>query len=254
MGELKQKLIDFGFSEKEACVYLAMLELGPSSVQDIAKNAGVNRATTYVMIESLKRRGLLSSVEREKRICFVAESPEHLVAITREEESRIERKRLSLESLMPQFLALYNSTDAKPRVRFFEGEEGIAAAREVQAERVRSQTSCDVFIRYDAAMVRLAQIDQSGRLRLGNLVPALRVLYALDEGLTVPVFPRNIALRQVPSSLAPFDGECSIYDDFVVLSEPAPRPIAVVIDSREFATLFKRLFDLAWMAAIPPGK
>jgi predicted transcriptional regulator len=251
MVELQQKLVDFGFSDKEAHVYLAMLELGPASVQDIAKSAGVNRATTYVMIESLKRRGLMSSVERGKKVYFTAESPEHLLLITRDEEKRLEKKRHSLEELLPQFMALYNSIEAKPRVRFFEGEEGIAAAREVQTARIRNQASCDVFIHYDAAMLRVAEFDESGRLRLGTWLPQLRILYAIDEGITVPLFPKNVALRSVPSSLAPFNGECNLYDDFVVLSIPSPRPIAVVIDSREFAALLRRLFELAWMSGIP---
>ena len=43
-------------SEKEAAVYLAALQLGWVPVQDIAKLSKVNRATTYVMIESLKKR------------------------------------------------------------------------------------------------------------------------------------------------------------------------------------------------------
>ena len=61
IDELKNGLKELGFSEKESEVYLAMLELGPAAVQDIAKKAGVNRSTTYVMIESLKRRGLIST-------------------------------------------------------------------------------------------------------------------------------------------------------------------------------------------------
>lgn len=254
MVELKQKLLDFGFSDKEASVYLAMLELGPASAQDIAKAAGVNRATTYVMIESLKRRGLMSSVEREKKVCFSAESPEHLLAITREEERQIERKRKSLEELLPQFMALYASVESKPRVRFFEGEEGIAAAREIQMARVRTQSSCDVFIHYNAAMLRVAELDESGRIRLASWVPKLRILYATDDGVRIPKFPTAVALRPVPTALAPFQGECSIYDDFMVLSVPSPRPIAVVIDSPEFATLLRRLFELAWMAGATAPK
>lgn len=248
MQELVQRLIDAGFSEKEASVYLAMLELGPASVQDIAQKANVNRATTYVMVESLKQRGLLSSVERDKKLLFTAESPAHLVSLLREEESRVGRTRLNVESALPQFLALYHHAEKKPRVRYFEGEEGIMVAREVQAERLKDQTSCDVFIRYDDAMARLATLDQPGRLRLGTYLPALRVLYVADEGIRIPPFPKHASLRRIPASLAPFTGECSIYDQFVILSEAAPRPIAIVIDSPEFAMLLRRMFDLSWDA------
>ena len=60
MSDLIQELGHLGLSEKEAAVYLASLELGPAPVQDISHKAKVNRATTYVMIESLMGRGLIS--------------------------------------------------------------------------------------------------------------------------------------------------------------------------------------------------
>ena len=67
-----------GLNEKEAKVYLAALELGKSSVQNIAKKADVNRATTYVVIEALIKRGLMSSANENKKQYFIAEAPEKL--------------------------------------------------------------------------------------------------------------------------------------------------------------------------------
>ena len=43
---LDKELQKIGLSEKEAKVYLAALELGQASVQNIARKAEVNRATT----------------------------------------------------------------------------------------------------------------------------------------------------------------------------------------------------------------
>ena len=71
MDELKKELEHLGLSDKEARVYLAALEMGPSPVQDISHKAHVNRATTYVMIESLAARGLMSTFQKgKKRIEF----------------------------------------------------------------------------------------------------------------------------------------------------------------------------------------
>ena len=59
---LEFKLKELGLAEKEAKVFLASLELGSSAVQEIAKKAEINRATTYVIIEKLMKKGLMSSV------------------------------------------------------------------------------------------------------------------------------------------------------------------------------------------------
>ena len=81
MDELKKELEHLGLSEKESRVYLAALELGPSPVQDISHKAHVNRATTYVMIEALSARGLLSTFQKGKKRFYAAESPDRLLTI-----------------------------------------------------------------------------------------------------------------------------------------------------------------------------
>ena len=75
LNELKK----FGLSEKEARVYLAALELGQASVQDIAKKSAVNRATTYLMIESLEKRGLMYKLIKNKKKLFAADTPERFL-------------------------------------------------------------------------------------------------------------------------------------------------------------------------------
>lgn len=54
-----EKLKNLGLNEKEARVYLAALELGEASVQEIAQKSGVKRVTAHVAIEKLKTEGLL---------------------------------------------------------------------------------------------------------------------------------------------------------------------------------------------------
>ena len=82
-------LMDIGLSEKEAAVYLALLELGSDTVQHIAKKSAVNRATTYVILDSLKKKGVVSTVEKGTKTHFQAESPESLRKLIRLQEAEI---------------------------------------------------------------------------------------------------------------------------------------------------------------------
>ena len=84
MDELKE-LEHLGLTEKESRVYLAALEMGPSPVQDISHKAHVNRATTYVMIESLSARGLMSTFQRQEAF-LCRQSPERLMTIVEREQ------------------------------------------------------------------------------------------------------------------------------------------------------------------------
>ena len=119
------KLKDIGLSEKEAKVYLGMLELGPATVLEISAKAEINRPTTYLQIESLKKRGLVSTQIKGKKQLFMAESPEQLDILLEREKKILEQKQGELKEILPELESLFRTSDSKPVVRFFEGKEGL---------------------------------------------------------------------------------------------------------------------------------
>ena len=61
------QLEEFGLNTKEAKIYLASLQLGPSTVQDIAKQAGVHRVSTHDILQSLIDKNLIEQTSRGKK-------------------------------------------------------------------------------------------------------------------------------------------------------------------------------------------
>src|SRR3989339_2265497 len=123
METLVRELTHLGLTEKEAAVYVAALQLGPAAVQEISDRAQVNRATTYVMIDSLSARGLLSSTEKDGRRIFMAESPERLLVLLRLQKKEMEAKEEELIQVLPKLNAFFNRAAEKPEVRYLEGHE-----------------------------------------------------------------------------------------------------------------------------------
>lgn len=115
---LKQQLERLGFSQGEAKVYLAALELGETSVARIAQKAKVERTTTYLFLESLKKRGLITLSKQGKKTVYAAENPRRLKA-------EMEEKNKFVDALLPELLSIANAIDHKPKVRFFESKEEI---------------------------------------------------------------------------------------------------------------------------------
>ena len=76
---LVKHLTEFGLSEKEAKVYLALLELEVATATEIAKNSNIKRSSTYVVLESLKEKGLVGTTEEKRIQRFVASSPDFLL-------------------------------------------------------------------------------------------------------------------------------------------------------------------------------
>jgi HTH-type transcriptional regulator, sugar sensing transcriptional regulator len=115
---LTKDLQKLGLNEKEARVYLAALELGEANIQQISKKSLVKRTTLYDIIESLKLQGLVSQYIKNKKTLYCAVDPHKL-------EDEAEERQHTVRRILPQLLTIANALDTKPKVRFFEGYEGI---------------------------------------------------------------------------------------------------------------------------------
>jgi len=249
MEALVKELGLFGLSEKESCVYLASLELGPAPVQDISHKAKVNRATTYVMIESLMGRGLMSSFVRGKKRFYASESPERLRSVLRLQRRELEEKEEELEKIYPKLSGLYNAEGAKPQIRYLEGEDGVETVRElfrklsgeiIQFSPFSVDVTSDETARGESEYVRdlLAQNVSSRALLVMETVDLQRV----------PLLP-NVEVRLVPRAQFPTDAEITVRGNTICLYSFKSAVLAIVITSQEIADGMRSMFDLAWKAA-----
>jgi len=113
-----EQLQKIGLTEREAKVYSSLLELGETSIERISKKSKVKRTTIYTIIGTLKEKGLVSTIIKKKRKYYVASDP-------RELELRLEEQKQTLKNIMPELLSITNLIDKKPKIKFFEGEEGL---------------------------------------------------------------------------------------------------------------------------------
>ena len=249
MKELINCLAEYGLSEKESDVYLAMLELGPASVQEIAKKSGVNRATTYVMIESLKRRGLMSTFDKGKKTMFVAESPERLKRLVDQQMHILKDKEDRLKNLLPSFLALYNTAgEDKPNVKFYEGEEGFKASRELYLQAKGEALS---FVGIDEDVVKLSQVDEDKRLELNDILHG-RTIAAFKQGITPPkINTNNWQVKKIPYEDFPFSGEIILFNDKITFTILGTVPMVFVIHSNDANKLIRAMFEFMWKHADP---
>lgn len=63
MNDLIAKLVDLGFSEYEAKIYLVLLRQSPSTGYEISKASGVPTSKIYENLQRLKNKGLIFSTE-----------------------------------------------------------------------------------------------------------------------------------------------------------------------------------------------
>lgn len=249
MDELMNELKHLGLSEKEAAVYLASLELGSSTVQDLSHKAKVNRATTYVMIEALSARGLLSTFIRGKKRFYAPESPDRLVSILRIQQRELEEKEKEFSKTLPLLLALYNAEGAKPQIRYLEGPEGLETLRQT-FEKLKGEF-VQILNVDDALAAREFEI---GRSRHVSVLKQEKVRYrvlAVGEKINLENIPDvgEGEMKMIPFSEFPLHGEITVRGNHVLLFSYRSTILAVVIVSKEIADSVRALFDLAWKGA-----
>jgi len=121
---IEKTLEQLGLNTKEIRVYLACLRLGPSPVRKIAGAAEINRGTTYDLLKTLIKRGLVSYFHQSKHQYFVAEDPNKLTDLAEEKYHKVLETKGRVFAIIPQLKSIYNNAQEKPVVKFYEGHAG----------------------------------------------------------------------------------------------------------------------------------
>jgi len=115
-----------GLSRVEAKIYLALLKSGPTSIRQLAAATKVNRGTVYESIKNLVNTGLVSVKAVGSRSKYSAESPEKIQQIISERQRELKAVESQAMDMMPGLLAYSKATAEEPKVKFYEGDEGVA--------------------------------------------------------------------------------------------------------------------------------
>ncbi len=255
LDELKK----IGLSENEARVYLALLELGSATAQQISQKSGIKRATTYVQLEALMKLGLVTLFEKSPerkngapKTFFRAEDPEHLTKIVERAKKTEEERGKTLSEILPDLGKLYLSAGERPRVRFFEGIEGVKTMLsgtfkiKTEAKEILGITDLDSALQI---FPKLAEEYAPERVK-HNI--RSRIIYTGSQG---PLLKKtDVAMlresRFLPKNKFPFSGDISIYGDEVVISAiKSAKPFGVIIESKDIADSLRAVFELAWQGA-----
>lgn len=240
------QLKHIGLSENEAKTYLAMLELGPSPVLEIAAKAGINRPTAYVQIEFLKKRGLVSTQTKGKKQLFIAEDPSQLEIIVSEEEKEIEHKKDELERVLPDLRTLFDSSGDRPHVRFFEGKEGL---ERMQTAFLESKEKTAVSISSgDDIMAVFPDHPKAYSPRRVTKGIKTRLIYTSSQGRILKEHDQELLRDAIYVSPEEFNfhADIVVFDDKISISALRGKISGIIIQHRELADSFKAIFELLW--------
>lgn len=233
-----------GFQEKEAKVYMAALELGKGTVQQIAQKADLKRPTTYFIIEGLMKRGVVSSFYEGKKQFFIAENPEVLVDLFKQEKKDLAKREEQFNKLLPQLRSINNRQKDKPVVKYYEGKEGILS---MVSEHARMSHDQEVYSAYSRDLIDKflspKELSSITNERLSHNLN-VKALYTHSKG-DLELLPKTERIRLSEDEF-PVSCDIAFYEDRVRIASLKGRFVGVVIEDKEIAKSLRAIFQLAW--------
>lgn len=229
-----------GLKESETKVYLAVLELGEATVQEVAYQSGLQRPNCYAVLESLRKIGLVSLGAGDRGRRYIAEDPRRLKKLLTE---RLDH----LDEALPLLQANYSRSPSRPRVRYYEGKDSIYRLYE------------DILNsgRYDAVYSpEFIQKEVGDYVEYFGKIVAERKI-KMREIITGQVVPDHYGkifhepLQQV-RYLSPQESsrtEFIIYENKLALLAYRPSVHALVVEGSDIIQTMRLMFEELWIVA-----
>lgn len=234
-------LEQYGLDKHEAALYLSSLSLHEASMSEIAKKAGIKRSSAYLVFKTLEQKGLMGSFKMKKGLRFVATQPEILI-------SKSQLRLNDLQTILPQLKSLSEKSDHKPKITFYEGEEGYKIMTE-DSLKLNNNT-----LRHIGSITELHKIIGEkydfdyyipNRIKRKNF---LKAIYSADVSEMVKNLNDSKELREI--RYLPKKYECKtatlIYGNKVAITSTKKELITIIIESEEIAGGERAKFDLIW--------
>lgn len=214
MDMINLELRKLGLKEKEVSVYLAALELGFDSVQNIAKKADFSRPTVYEIIRVLTKKGLMREIKRQgavqgERTYFAAESPDALLGLLRTQKREVEEREREFIRIISSLRAKYNLA-GQTEIRSFLADE----IKFLLDDFSQSQTAKVYFVASDTTTLK------NWRAKL-------------------PEIKKRLGALNLKEIKKPLPGALIIYDKLIYL--PATDRSALLIENKFIVELIKSL-------------
>lgn len=249
--DIENSLQQLGLHKNQIKVYLILLQMGQATIQEITAKSKVKRTSVYKALDNLALRGMVTFVDKGWHRLYFAENPKKAILAVKEEQQEAIKKEGRLRELMPELVSLYNKIPAKPKIKFFEGIDGLKQVYEEifylkPGSQILSITSAGMlYYAFDKAWIyEYLKRRVAGKISCRSIAedsPESRKHQANDKA-------EHRITRLVPKEKFPFKNEVTIFANKVAIVSPRDQ-MGIIIESIDVADTQRAWFGLAWEAA-----
>lgn len=237
---LRTAIEQLGYSPNETTVYLAALELGGSSVTEIAAKVKMPRTSVTLIVEALHKKGLMNAYLERRRKVWAAENPEKLLINLREREA-------ALKVVLPELQSLRHDTGVKPTVRTY---SSVTEIQQIMNDIIDTKHNFSAIVAWDD-WVRVL-----GKAYVDDFIES-RYRHFLKVRLLTPRTKLSIGLKErdqeelrtthfLPDSIAINNSNFLYANKVAIISLNPKRPVGILIEDRDIHHTMEVLFESLW--------
>lgn len=250
-NELKNSLYkglkELGLSEAEINLYSVSLELGQTSIVNIARHMGISRPNVYKVIAGLEGHGLAKFSDKGKYArAFLVESPTVVLEMIRKKREAMTEIDHSLVSALPSLVTKYHQGQTPTKVKVLEGKEQFLKifdqSLEEENKNIMYFGAAHEFIGFISWTAEKDWIKR--RLKKNIFLQALLLPSEDTETLRLKD-KEELRETRILKGAWPFLTSFQLFGSKVIIWQPKA-PLAVVIEDQYIVEMMKSMFDLIW--------
>lgn len=244
-------LSDFGLSEEEVELYLAILRGVGDTALIISRELKYKRTTVYRILDSLIDKKLVVTRLGERGSRFIATPPDQLDFLITDREHELQDLKSSLPKLKEQLSELTHNSGDDSKVLYYHGKDGIKQitynSLKAKGELLTYELdNMDSFMSHNEAE-KLRRRFANNRINIRTLTNVAK----MDAWTNVTDLVQNFwEIRHLSPNGSPFQFEILIYNNvFCMYNYTGGKAFAVEIHNQELADMQRQLFEYLWLGA-----
>lgn len=259
-SSLIEKLVKAGFNNKEALVYVSLLELGGAYPSKVAEYSGLKRSTVYNVLVTLSIRGIINEIEKRNKLFYQIEKPDKVIRYSESRIKRAEEESDRMKSVLPDIEGLYGILGTRPKVTYFENIEGVTLVYE---DMISTNNKYEMLAFSNAKEFEhvfpetFFENFRKSKERIGittrGIIPETPKDRIFNDkfysGYKKEVVPE---IRYVPAEKFPFHGEIVVYGEnkVAIVNLNKENLTGTIIEDANIYGMMKMIFELSWNSAL----
>lgn len=241
-----------GLTEGESKVYLALLELGQSSITEIVKKSGISTSKSYDVLNRLEEKGLISHIIMNGIKHFKSANPNRILDFLQEKDKEIEETISKIGNLIPELISIQKAKEGEEEAEIYVGIKGLISVFNEETQWMKENNGISYAIGLTTGGKSGKEIDKYfERIQYKRDKLKLKVKIIANKN-SKGLFPYLEKSKYVEIRYLEAGSEMvsmNTYADKLVIAVYSKKPFLFVIKSENVADDFREYFNSLWKIA-----